>query len=200
MNIHNAEFLKSAVFPDDYPEWDNDEIVLLGRSNVGKSTFINKFCNRKKLAYTSSKPGKTQTLNFFYLTDELAFVDVPGYGYAKVSKVMRQEFGEMIERYLLNRDNLVFAILLVDFKVGPTEDDILMYEYLKFNQIKTLIVATKKDKVKNSAWVKQEKHVKSQLDLAPTDMFFAYSAERDKDMSRVHDIVDNLLNPGDIDG
>ncbi len=193
MNIHNAEFIKSAVEVVDYPEWDKHEIVLLGRSNVGKSTFINKFCNRKKLAYTSSKPGKTQTLNFFSLTDDLAFVDVPGYGYAKVSKVMRQEFGQMIENYLLQSENLAFCILLIDFKVGPTEDDLLMYEYLKFNQIKTLIIATKKDKVKNSAWVKQERAILEKLDMNEIDIFFAYSAMKDKDMTRVHNIVEEIL-------
>ncbi len=194
MNIHNAEFLKSAVYKEDYPEWDKKEIVLLGRSNVGKSTFINKFCGRRKLAYTSSKPGKTQTLNFFSLTEELAFVDVPGYGYAKVSKKMRQEFGQMIETFLTERENLKFAILLIDFKVGPTEDDLLMYEYLKFCKIKTFIIATKKDKIKNSAWSKQQKGILEKLSMAETDIFYAYSALKDKDMSMVHNIVEENLN------
>ncbi len=193
LEINNADFEKSAVFAIDYPMWDKDEIILLGRSNVGKSTFINKFCQRKKLAFISAKPGKTQTLNFFSINKELAFVDVPGYGYARVSKKMREEFGVMIETFLTTRENLRFAIVLIDFKVGPTNDDLLMYEFLKYYNLKVLIVATKKDKVKNSMICKQEKLILEKLKLMPGDDFIAYSATKERDMSIIYEKVEALL-------
>lgn len=194
LKIHDAQYVTSAVKEEGYPVHEANEVVLLGRSNVGKSTFINKFTNRKKLAYTSAKPGKTQTLNFFSLTEELWFVDVPGYGYARVSKKQREEFGAMIEEYLVTRNALKFATLLVDFKVGPTEDDILMYEFLKFHHIQVLVVATKKDKVKNSIQHKQQKMIIEKMNLQPTDVFYAYSAENNKDMRNIHEIFENLLD------
>lgn len=193
IELSKAEYVKGAVKPVDYPKWQLKEIVLLGRSNVGKSTFINKFCKRKKLAYTSSKPGKTQVLNFFSLNEELAFVDVPGYGYAKVSKKLRQEFGEMIETFLTTRENLICAILLIDFKVGPTEDDLLMYKFLKYFKIDVMVIATKKDKVKNSQWHKQQQKILLELQLEENDVFFPYSADNAKDMIRIYDMIDEKL-------
>ena len=193
LSAHNARFVISSVNKEGYPETSGHEVVLLGRSNVGKSTFINKFCKRKKLAYTSSRPGKTQTLNFFYLNDGLTFVDVPGYGYARVSKSDRVKFGEMIEEYLVTRKQLVFAVLLIDFKVGPTKDDIMMYTFLKHLGTKVLIVATKKDKLKNSMHSKQKKMIYDKMDIADTDNLFIYSASNNNDINNVYSIFENLL-------
>ncbi|MGL5020434.1 MAG: ribosome biogenesis GTP-binding protein YihA/YsxC [Mycoplasmatales bacterium] len=193
LKVQDSRYVISAVTETGYPEHDGQEITLLGRSNVGKSTFINRFCSRKKLAYTSARPGKTQTLNFFYINDNLYFVDVPGYGYAKVSKVQREEFGRMIEEYLTQRIKLAFAILLIDFKVGPTEDDILMYKFLKYYHKDVLVIATKKDKVKNSMHHKQTVAIKEKMELNEGDIFYAYSATSNKDVIKLHEIVEEKL-------
>ncbi len=193
INVHNAEYTHSAVKTEGYPVHDRAEVVLLGRSNVGKSTFINRFTNRKKLAYTSSRPGKTQTLNFFNLNEELCFVDVPGYGYARVSKKQREEFGAMIEEYLTTRKNLRFAVLLVDFKVGPTEDDILMYNFLKHYGIPVIVIATKKDKIKNSMQHKQKTAILNKMDLDESDILYAYSSTNDKDVRLIHEMFETAL-------
>lgn len=193
LKVNDAHLIKSCVKEVDYPQHDCFEVVMLGRSNVGKSTFINKFCKRKKLAYTSSKPGKTQILNFFKVNDELTLVDVPGYGYAKVSKKDREEFGKMIETYLSSRGNLKFAVLLIDFKVGATEDDLLMYNYLKYNGTKVFIVATKKDKIKRSQYAKHKKRIEESMKIFATDYFYCYSSEDDNDMNEVYKIFSKIL-------
>ena len=154
MIIRSVEFVTSAVHKEGYPIDNLPEIVLSGRSNVGKSSFINSLLNRKNLAHTSSRPGKTQTLDFFLINEDFYFVDVPGYGYAKVSKTAREQFGQMIEEYLLNRSNLRLVILLIDFRHNPTQDDILMYNFLKSYHIPCLVVGTKSDKItKNRRWL-----------------------------------------------
>lgn len=130
MKITKAEFITSAVAPDHYPVHELPEVALAGRSNVGKSSFINKICQRKALARTSSKPGKTQTLNFFNINDEIMFVDVPGYGYAKVSKTEREKWGVMMEQYLTSQQALRGVVLLVDIRHEPTGDDVTMYNFL----------------------------------------------------------------------
>src|SRR5699024_4778810 len=142
MDVHNVEFLISAVRPEQYPAPIIPEIALAGRSNVGKSSFINKMINRKKLARTSAKPGKTQTLNFYKIEETFYFVDVPGYGFAKVSKKEREAWGEMIETYLLERPSLTAVIFIIDARHPPTKDDIMMYEFLKFYEIPCMIIAT----------------------------------------------------------
>lgn len=147
VNTHNAQIVLSAVAKAQYPEDDQPEIALAGRSNVGKSSFINTLLNRKNLARTSSKPGKTQQLNFYNIDDKLRFVDVPGYGYAKVSKAERLKWGKMIEEYLTTRDNLRAVVSLVDMRHEPTADDVQMYDFLKYYDIPVILVATKADKV-----------------------------------------------------
>ena len=130
INPNNIELLISAVKEEQYPDTNLSEIALSGRSNVGKSTFINSMIGRKNMARTSQQPGKTQTLNFYNIDQQLIFVDVPGYGYAKVSKSQREKFGKMIEEYITTRENLRLVIQLVDLRHDPTQDDILMYNYL----------------------------------------------------------------------
>ncbi|HDP1770827.1 ribosome biogenesis GTP-binding protein YihA/YsxC, partial [Staphylococcus aureus] len=137
VNPNNIELIISAVKEEQYPETELSEVALSGRSNVGKSTFINSMIGRKNMARTSQQPGKTQTLNFYNIDEQLIFVDVPGYGYAKVSKTQREKFGKMIEEYITKRENLQLVIQLVDLRHDPTQDDILMYNYLKHFDIPT---------------------------------------------------------------
>ena len=176
MEVHNVDLTISAVRPDQYPKTDYPEVALVGRSNVGKSSLTNVLINRRNFAHTSSQPGKTQTLNFYAVEDQLYFVDVPGYGYAKVSKKERERFGQMIEQYLTQRDQLRGAILLVDGRHAPTADDVSMYQWLQYYHIPTLVVATKIDKVKGNTWNRQESLIKKTLGLTASDQLVLFSA------------------------
>lgn len=176
INTHNAKILLSAANKSHYPQDDTPEIALAGRSNVGKSSFINTLLNRKNLARTSGKPGKTQLLNFFNIDDKLRFVDVPGYGYAKVSKTERAKWGKMIEEYLTSRDNLRAVVSLVDLRHDPSADDVQMYEFLKYYEIPVIIVATKADKIPRGKWNKHESAIKKKLDFDKTDDFIIFSS------------------------
>ncbi len=176
INTHNAEILLSAANKSHYPQDDIPEIALAGRSNVGKSSFINTLLNRKNLARISGKPGKTQLLNFFNIDDKLRFVDVPGYGYAKVSKTERAKWGKMIEEYLTSRDNLRAVVSLVDLRHDPSADDVQMYEFLKYYEIPVIVVATKADKIPRGKWNKHESAIKKKLDFDKTDDFIIFSS------------------------
>ena len=176
MEVHNVDLTISAVRPDQYPKTNYPEVALVGRSNVGKSSLTNVLINRRNFAHTSSQPGKTQTLNFYAVEDQLYFVDVPGYSYAKVSKKERERFGQMIEQYLTQRDQLRGAILLVDGRHAPTADDVSMYQWLQYYHIPTLVVATKIDKVKGNTWNRQESLIKKTLGLAAGDQLVLFSA------------------------
>lgn len=177
INTHNAEILLSAVSKSQYPADDIPEIALAGRSNVGKSSFINTLLGRKNLARTSGKPGKTQQLNFYNIDDKIRFVDVPGYGYAKVSKTERAKWGKMIEEYLTSRDNLRVVVSLVDMRHEPSADDVQMYDFLKYYEIPVIIVATKADKIPRGKWNKHESIIKKKLDFDKNDQFVVFSSE-----------------------
>lgn len=176
INTHNAEILLSAANKSHYPQDEIPEIALAGRSNVGKSSFINTLLNRKNLARTSGKPGKTQLLNFFNIDNKLRFVDVPGYGYAKVSKTERAKWGKMIEEYLTSRENLRAVVSLVDFRHEPSADDVQMYEFLKYYEIPVIVVATKADKIPRGKWNKNESVIKKKLDFDKNDDFIVFSS------------------------
>ena len=176
VNTHNADILLSATNKSHYPQDDIPEVALAGRSNVGKSSFINTMLNRKNLARTSGKPGKTQLLNFFNIDDKLRFVDVPGYGYARVSKKEREKWGKMIEEYLTTRDNLRAVVSLVDLRHEPSADDVQMYEFLKYYEIPVILVATKADKIPRGKWKKHESMIKKKLDFDKTDTFIIFSS------------------------
>lgn len=176
MDVHDVKLTISAVAATQYPEDGHPEIAFLGRSNVGKSSLINKLIQRKAMARTSGVPGKTQTLNFYDLDSRLFFVDVPGYGYAKVSKTARAKFAAMIETYLTTRQPLRGVVLLVDSRHEPTADDISMYQYLKYYQLRTLVVATKIDKTPKSKRLHVAKQIKQRLDLNQTDDVILFSA------------------------
>ena len=176
VNTHNADILLSATNKSHYPQDDIPEVALAGRSNVGKSSFINAMLNRKNLARTSGKPGKTQLLNFFNIDDKLRFVDVPGYGYARVSKKEREKWGKMIEEYLTSRENLRAVVSLVDLRHEPSSDDVQMYEFLKYYEIPVILVATKADKIPRGKWNKHESMIKKKLDFDKTDTFIIFSS------------------------
>ncbi|WP_404404163.1 ribosome biogenesis GTP-binding protein YihA/YsxC [Jeotgalibacillus malaysiensis] len=177
MKITQSEIVISAVKPEQYPEGGLPEFALAGRSNVGKSSFINKMINRKALARISSKPGKTQTLNFYLLNEALYFVDVPGYGYAKVSKTERAAWGKMIETYMTDRAPLKAVIMIVDLRHPPTKDDIMMYDFLKHFDIPCLIVATKADKIPKGKWQKHLSVTRKVLEIAEGDELIMFSSE-----------------------
>ncbi|MER2262515.1 MAG: ribosome biogenesis GTP-binding protein YihA/YsxC [Psychrobacillus sp.] len=177
MKIHNVELLISAVRPAQYPEGDLPEFALAGRSNVGKSSFINKMIGRKSMARISSKPGKTQTLNFYKLEEDLLFVDVPGYGYAKVSKSERVAWGKMIETYFTSREVLKGVLLIVDLRHPPTKDDCMMYDFLKHYNIPCIVIATKADKIPKGKWDKHKKIVKDELQMDKNDPLIVFSSE-----------------------
>ena len=176
VNTHNADILLSATNKSHYPQDDIPEVALAGRSNVGKSSFITTMLNRKNLARTSGKPGKTQLLNFFNIDDKLRFVDVPGYGYARVSKKEREKWGKMIEEYLTTRENLRAVVSLVDLRHEPSADDVQMYEFLKYYEIPVILVATKADKIPRGKWNKHESMIKKKLDFDKTDTFIIFSS------------------------
>ncbi|EPM6296019.1 ribosome biogenesis GTP-binding protein YihA/YsxC [Listeria monocytogenes] len=177
MDVNNVELIISAVRPEQYPETDLPEYALAGRSNVGKSSFINTMIRRKSMARISQKPGKTQTLNFYKIEEALFFVDVPGYGFAKVSKTEREKWGVMIETYITSREQLRGVIQIVDLRHKPTEDDRMMYEFLKYYDIPVIVVATKADKIPRSKWQKNAKIVQETLDFDPDDKFVLFSSE-----------------------
>lgn len=189
MKILSAEYTVTGVREDQFPQTTMPEFVLLGRSNVGKSSFINSLLNKKNLAYTSSKPGKTQALNFFLVNKKFFFVDVPGYGYAKVSKKQREEFGKMIEAYLVYRDQLVRAFMIVDLRHKPSEDDVLMYNFLKHYSIDVTVIATKADKVRKTHINKHIREVETTLGITRGDNLIIYSSEsllgKDKVLSQI---------------
>lgn len=176
INPNNVEILISAVKPDQYPDTGLPEVALAGRSNVGKSSFINTMIARKSMARISSKPGKTQTLNFFNIDEKLVFVDVPGYGYAKVSKSERERWGKMIETYLTTRDSLAVVIQLVDIRHEPSQDDVLMYDFLKHYDIPVIIIATKEDKIPKGKVQKHLKIIRQTLEMETTDTLISYSS------------------------
>lgn len=177
MKVNNVELVISAVRPDQYPEDGLPEFALAGRSNVGKSSFINKMIGRKSMARISSKPGKTQTLNFYKIEEKLFYVDVPGYGYAKVSKSEREAWGKMIERYITDREPLRAVIQIVDLRHPPSKDDIAMYEFMKHFEIPCIIIATKADKIPKGKWDKHKKIVRTTLDMDKTDPLIVFSSE-----------------------
>ncbi|MDD4503707.1 MAG: ribosome biogenesis GTP-binding protein YihA/YsxC [Clostridiaceae bacterium] len=177
MIIKKCEFLKSAVLKDQYPELDLPEIAFSGRSNVGKSSLINSLLNRKKLVKVSSNPGKTRLINFFLINEQYVMVDLPGYGYAAVSKNEKQAWGKMIEDYLMSRENLKNVVLLVDIRHEPTSDDKLMFDFIKYYRRSVIIVATKLDKITRSSVNKNLNIIRKKLEIGENDILIPYSSE-----------------------
>ena len=176
MVIKDANLDIIATRRSQYPDDKRPEFLLVGRSNVGKSSFINSILSRKNLAYTSSKPGKTQTLNFYGVNNQFYLIDVPGYGYALTDKKTQAKFGMMIEEYLEKRDELKRVFMLIDFRHKPTEDDLLMYNFLKYYNLPVTIIATKADKVSGSKKQKNLKIILDTMDLVVGDDLVVFSS------------------------
>ena len=189
MKIESSNLSVIAVRTSQYPTDNKKEFLLVGRSNVGKSSFINTLIGRKNYARTSATPGKTQTLNFYLCNDSFYLVDVPGYGYASVDKVTQKKFGLMIEEYLKTRANLSLVFMLIDARIKPTENDVLMYNYLKYYNIPVLIVATKYDKVKTSNRDKTLKNIKVVLNLDENDHVIYFSSVNKKGRDDVVKVI-----------
>lgn len=175
MKINSVDLVISAVRRSQYPTDEKPEYLLVGRSNVGKSSFINTLINRKNFARTSATPGKTQTINFYLVNEEFYLVDAPGYGFAALSRAKQKKFGLMMEDYLQNRPNLKQVFMLIDFRHKPSKDDIMMYNFLKHYKIPVTIVATKTDKVGITSHQKQRNVILNELDLVVGDDFIMFS-------------------------
>ena len=193
MKISSVEIKISAVRTSQYPEDDKPEFLIVGKSNVGKSSFINTLINRKNFAKTSSRPGKTQTLNFYYINEAFYLVDVPGYGYALTSKAVQAKFGKMIEDYLTNRKNLEHVFMLIDFRHKPSKNDILMYNYLKYYNLPVTIVATKVDKISKTAWEKYKQIILKELDIVHGDNLVLFSSLSKEGKKEIHDKIEEFL-------
>lgn len=191
MRIKQAEFIISAVKKAQYPEDNRVEVAFVGRSNVGKSSIINALTNRRGLAKVSQTPGKTRLINFFLINNDFYLVDLPGYGYAKVSKSEKDSWGKTIETYLNGRAELKRVILLVDSRHKPTEDDIIMHEWIKHYGYDVVVIATKRDKLSNNEARKAEKLIKETLKLDETDRFYFFSSlnKNGKD-----ELIDNVFS------
>lgn len=191
--IKNSDFVTSAVKKDQYPTNGLSEIAFVGRSNVGKSSIINALTNRRKLAKVSQTPGKTRLINFFVINnDEFYLVDLPGYGYAKVSKTEKASWGNTIETYLSGRSELKRVVLLVDSRHKPTADDIQMHEWIKFYGYDEVIIATKSDKLSNNELRKSEKIIRDTLKLTKEDTLYFFSSVNKKGKD---ELIDKLFAP-----
>lgn len=189
MKIDSSNLSTIAVRTSQYPTDNKPEFLLVGRSNVGKSSFINTLLGRKNYAKTSATPGKTQTLNFYICNDEFYLVDVPGYGYANTDKSTQKKLGLMIEDYLKTRTNLVRVFMLVDGRMKPTENDVLMYNYLKYYNVPTTVIATKYDKLKAKDRDKNIKNVSLVLNLNEDDKVIAFSNVTKKGKEEVLNVI-----------
>lgn len=176
MKISSVDLVISAVRRSQYPTDEKPEFLLVGRSNVGKSSFINTMIHRKNYARTSATPGKTQTINFYLVNDAFYLVDAPGYGYAALNKTKQKKFGLMMEDYLKNRPNLKQVFMLVDFRHKPTSDDLMMYNFLKYYKLPVTIVATKVDKVGITLHQRQRNAILDELELVVGDDFVLFSS------------------------
>ncbi|OLC35359.1 MAG: hypothetical protein AUG08_00305 [Acidobacteria bacterium 13_1_20CM_2_55_15] len=186
MKISSARFMKSTTRPDDFPRDQRPEIAFCGRSNVGKSSLLNTLTNVRGLARTSSTPGRTQTINFFVINESMYFVDLPGYGYAKVSKTVRESWGPMIEDYLRNREQLNLAVMIVDSRMAPTDSDVMMKQWLDRCRIPTTVVLTKTDKISNNQLHQALRQGTQTLDTKEIIAFSAVSgAGKDAILARI---------------
>ena len=199
MKITNVELEISAVRQSQYPDANLPEFLIVGRSNVGKSSFVNTIINRKNFARTSSKPGKTQTLNFYKINKDFYFVDVPGYGYAIADKKTQLKFGKMIEDYVATRKELKEVFMLIDFRHKPSEDDILMYKYLKYFNLKVTVVATKIDKISFGQREKYKNIILKNLELEVEDKLILFSSVTKDGKKDVYAEIEKYLDFIDVD-
>lgn len=194
MKINTIELIISAVRESQYPTDNKEEFLLVGRSNVGKSSFINTIINRKNYARTSSTPGKTQTLNFYKINDSFYLVDAPGYGFAKVRNSLKKKFGLIMESYLKSRENLKMVFLLVDFRHKPTSDDIMMHDYLKYYNVPVTIICTKVDKVSKNNHAKNKNIIQKELNLPDDKNIILFSSVTKIGKNEVYEEIEKHLS------
>ena len=193
LRITKSELECVAVKPSQYPATDRKEIAFAGRSNVGKSSLLNMITGRKSLARVSGSPGKTRTINFYLCNDEFRIVDLPGYGYAKVSRAESEKWGEMMESYLEKRENLVKVVQLVDIRHKPSVQDVQMYDYLKYFGLDGIVVATKADKVSNNERQKCIKEIRNTLGMEKDDIVIPCSALKHSGDTQLLEVIEKLL-------
>ena len=193
MKIKNVELQIVCGITSKLPETDKVEIAFAGKSNVGKSSLINALMNRKALARTSATPGKTQTINFYNVNDVMYLVDLPGYGYAKVSEKEKEQWGKLIERYLHTSKQLRAVFLLVDIRHAPSANDKMMYDWVIAQGYEPIIIATKLDKIKRSQVAKNVKQIKEGLELIPGTVVIPFSAETKQGREEIWELMDGFL-------
>ena len=193
MIVKNPKFEISAVGPKQYPKSNLPEIVLAGKSNVGKSSLINALMNRKSYARTSSQPGKTQTINYYNINDAMLLVDLPGYGYANVSQSVKEKWGKMVEKYLKKSSQLKQVFLLIDIRHDPSANDKMMYDWIVSNGYHPVIVATKLDKIKRSQHAKQIKAVRTGLGLSADDILIPVSSQTKQGIPELWDVIEQFI-------
>ena len=196
MKITSVDLSNVAVRRSQYPTDGKPEFLLIGRSNVGKSSFTNTIMERKNFARISGKPGKTQTINFYKVNDAFYLVDVPGYGYASASRSKQKKFGMMIEEYLSERKELNQVFMLVDFRHKPTEDDLLMYNFLKFHGVKVTLIATKVDKIGTTQRDKYKKQITDNIDLAIGDELVLFSSQTKLGKKEIQNLIEKEVYGG----
>ena len=178
MKIRSSEIVVSAIRKEQYPEEGLPEIALVGRSNVGKSSCVNALLNRRNFARTSQTPGKTRTINFYLINNEFYFVDLPGYGYAKVAKSEKDKWGNIMETYLGDREELCAIFLLVDIRHEPTNDDVMMYEWIKHFGYECVVIATKADKISRGQYQKHMSIIRKKLQLEKDEKIIPLSSSK----------------------
>ena len=197
MKINSVKLVISAVRRSQYPTDEKPEFLLVGKSNVGKSSFINTIIGRKNYARTSANPGKTQTINFYLVNDQFYLVDAPGYGFANLSKQKRKKFGLMMEDYLINRPNLKQVFMLIDFRHKPSSDDLMMYNFLKHYKIPVTIVATKTDKIGITLQQKQRSLILEDIDLVVGDDLILFSSVtklgREDILKKIEELTEEMI-------
>ena len=194
MVIKQVELETVCGITSKLPENTQMEVAIAGKSNVGKSSLINGLVNRKSLARTSSQPGKTQTINFYHVNQEMYLVDLPGYGYAKVSVEAKQQWGKLIERYLNGSKQLKAVFLLIDIRHAPGENDRTMYEWICYHGYEPIIIATKLDKIKRSQVAKQVKLIKETLNVKPQTTVIPFSAQTKQGRDEIWALIDSLAS------
>ncbi len=197
IKIKSAEFITSAVKKNQYPQTGFPEVSFVGRSNVGKSTIINALTNRRKLAKVSNTPGRTRLVNFFLINEAAMLVDLPGYGYAKISKTAQAAWGKIIEDYLNSSPNLERFVLLVDSRHKPTGDDVIMMNYLRHYRKDVVVIGTKLDKLKRNDVAKSKKLIRETLELTENDTLILYSSTSRENLQEVIDLVFEGILPKD---
>ncbi len=194
MIIRNVSLETVCGYTSKLPENTKPEIAFAGKSNVGKSSLINALMNRKSLARTSGQPGKTQTINFYNVNDELYLTDLPGYGFAKVSEKEKQKWGQMIENYLHTSKQLRAVFLLIDIRHDPSANDRMMYEWMVYQGFHPIIIATKLDKIKRSQLQKQLKAIRTGLNVEPETIIIPFSAQTKQGREEIWELAEQIVN------